>query len=85
MGLTHHGPPGANPGTTHPIALHLMCYVYIRTEKEEFWTDDQGNELYTPGLFTVGFYAPGGIFQPESDYNSSDAAAQRVHFLNGGH
>jgi hypothetical protein len=59
-------------------------YCYIRTEKEEFWTDDQGIEHHFPGLWSVGFYPPGGMFQPESDYNSPDAAAQRVHYLNGG-
>jgi hypothetical protein len=44
-------------------------YVYIRSE---------------PGLWTVGFYDPAGDWQPESDHGSTDAAAQRVAFLNGG-
>ena len=44
-------------------------YVYIRTE---------------PGLWTVGYYDPNGHFQAESDHTSSEAAAQRVAWLNGG-
>lgn len=35
-------------------------------------------------LWTVGFYSPDGEWVPESDYPSSDAAALRVRFLNGG-
>ena len=51
-----------------------MNYVYIETEK---------------GVWTVGFYAPIGVdrtsvFQPESDWNSKEEAAERVHYLNGG-
>jgi len=44
-------------------------YVYIRTESS---------------LWTVGFYDPQGKFQPESDWDTKEAAAERVHFLNGG-
>lgn len=44
-------------------------YIYLETEK---------------GLWTVGFYAPDGAFEPESDYDSRMAAAERVHYLNGG-
>lgn len=43
-------------------------YVYIRTE---------------PNLWTVGFYNPDGTFEPESDYNSAEEAANRVAYLNG--
>lgn len=43
-------------------------YVYIRSE---------------PQLWTVGFYAPNGKWEPESDHGSSDAAASRVAHLNG--
>jgi hypothetical protein len=45
-----------------------MMYVYKRTE---------------PGLWTVGFYDPKGKWEPESDHSSSDAAAERVRWLNG--
>jgi len=44
-------------------------YVYKQTEKE---------------LFTVGYYTPGGNFEPESDWNFREHAAERVHYLNGG-
>lgn len=44
-------------------------YVYIPSE---------------PGLFTVGHYSPDGKWVPESDHESKDAAASRVHYLNGG-
>ncbi|TCT21186.1 hypothetical protein [Thiobaca trueperi] len=43
-------------------------YVYIRTE---------------PGLFTVGFYDPEGVWHPESDHPDSESAARRVAWLNG--
>jgi len=46
-----------------------MSYVYIRSE---------------PQLWTVGFYDPDGKFVPESDHDSTEAAAQRVNYLNGG-
>lgn len=44
-------------------------YVYIRTESE---------------LWTVGFYDPKGDWHAESDYNTPEKAAERVHYLNGG-
>lgn len=43
-------------------------YVYVRSE---------------PSLWTVGFYAPDGKWEPESDHASSDEAARRVMWLNG--
>jgi hypothetical protein len=46
-----------------------VSFVYIRSE---------------PGLWTVGFHRPNGIWEPESDHGSSDEAAQRVTRLNGG-
>jgi hypothetical protein len=45
------------------------AWVYLRSEAN---------------LWTVGFYAPDGRWQPESDYNSKEEAAQRVAWLNGG-
>jgi hypothetical protein len=44
-------------------------YVYLRSE---------------PHLFTVGFYDPKGQWHPESDWDSREEAARRVHYLNGG-
>lgn len=34
--------------------------------------------------FTVGFFYPDGKFYPESDYPERSAAAEHVHYLNGG-
>jgi hypothetical protein len=45
------------------------CWVYLRSE---------------PGLWTVGFYDPSGEWHAESDWGSSEEAATRVHYLNGG-
>ena len=44
-------------------------YVYKQTE---------------PGLFTVGYYAPDGTWEPESDHENIVDASKRVAFLNGG-
>lgn len=48
-------------------------YIYLQTEKS---------------LWTVGFFKPNGCFQPEKDFGidegGADAAARRVHWLNGG-
>lgn len=46
-----------------------MTWVYIRSE---------------PGLYTVGFYSPDGKWHGDSDHESVDEAAKRVHYLNGG-
>ncbi len=35
-------------------------------------------------LWTVGFYDPKGEWHPESDHDNERAAAERVHYLNGG-
>ncbi len=43
-------------------------YVYINSE---------------PGLWTVGFYRPDGKWEPESDHDNKEAAAERVAWLNG--
>lgn len=45
-------------------------YVYIESER---------------GLWTVGFYSPDSKWHPESDHNSTEKVAERVHYLNGGH
>ncbi len=46
-----------------------MSWVYIRSEGM---------------LWTVGFYDPAGEFQSDSDHATPEAAAARVHYLNGG-
>lgn len=35
-------------------------------------------------LWTVGFYDPDGSWIAESDHNTAELAAARVHYLNGG-
>ena len=35
-------------------------------------------------LWTVGFYSPDGKWHPDSDHDSREKAAERVHYLNGG-
>lgn len=49
--------------------MHDTNWVYLKTESN---------------LYTVGFYDPKGKWNPDSDHETSDAAALRVHFLNGG-
>ncbi len=44
-------------------------YCYIQSERE---------------LWTVGFYKPNGEWHSESDHDSKEKAAERVHWLNGG-
>lgn len=41
-------------------------------------------QSFERGLWTVGFYDPSGKWHPESDHDSTEEAAQRVHYLNGG-
>lgn len=36
-----------------------------------------------PPIWTVGFYAPDGTWEPESDHNSAKDAANRTAWLNG--
>ena len=43
-------------------------YVYIKSE---------------PQLWTVGFYGPKGEWNPESDHDNREKAADRVAYLNG--
>ena len=47
-----------------------MSYVYIESEHNALWT--------------VGFYKPDGKWVAESDHDSEESAAARVHYLNGG-
>ena len=35
-------------------------------------------------LWVVGFYTPQGVWIAESDHNTKEAAADRIHWLNGG-
>ena len=47
-------------------------WVYMRTEFDPY-------ELYT-----VGFYSPNGKWHTDSDWDTKEEAANRVHWLNGG-
>ena len=47
-------------------------YVYIESEHNP-----------SGSLWTVGFYSPDGKWHPESDYDTKEEAAERVHWLNG--
>ncbi|WP_155416672.1 hypothetical protein [Burkholderia vietnamiensis] len=49
-------------------------YVYKETDR----TSDHV-------LYTVGYHAPDGKFEPESDHTDPARAADRVAYLNGGH
>ncbi len=48
-------------------------YIYIESEHNEHGS-----------LWTVGFYSPDGKWNPESDHETKESAAERVHYLNGG-
>ena len=50
-------------------------YVYITTPN----AGKNDNDLHT-----VGHYAPDGTWIPESDHDTDEQAAARVHWLNGG-
>lgn len=46
----------------------MSGFVYLRSE---------------PGLWTVGFYAPGGEWHSESDHPTAREASERAAWLNG--
>lgn len=50
-----------------------MSYVYMKT--------DSCDGYHT---YTVGFYTPDGKWVAESDHSSSEEAAKRTAWLNGG-
>jgi hypothetical protein len=51
----------------------MANYIYIQT------TDSDSNPIWQ-----AGFYDPTGAYQIESTHDNAEAAAKRVHFLNGG-
>ena len=59
----------SRPNIRVPERVEDGMWVYIQSE---------------PGLWTVGFYAPGGVWHGDSDWPSREQAANRVHYLNGG-
>jgi hypothetical protein len=40
--------------------------------------------IYSNGVYTVGFFKSNGEWVPESDHDTDEEAAERVHYLNGG-
>lgn len=52
-----------------------MNYVYVMNRSEP---------LGSSAKYTVGFYHPDGTWEPESDHATSEEAAKRVVWLNGG-
>ncbi len=59
-----------------------MSYVYIQSERAG-QKISEGN-YFEHSLWTVGFYTPDGKWEPESDFSTSQEAAERCHYLNGG-
>ena len=60
-------------------------YVYVQSEHGgEAWQDGLGRWQITQPLYTVGHYDPDGKWITESDHSTTEAAAARVHYLNGG-
>jgi len=47
-----------------------MSYVYLRSRAGD--------------VYTVGHYQPDGTWIAESDHETPEKAAERVHYLNGG-
>ena len=45
-------------------------WVYVRSDSERLWT--------------VGFFSPDGEWHTDSDHDTRESAAERVHYLNGG-
>jgi hypothetical protein len=60
----------------------MSQYVYIQSERAG--QKICGGVYMEHNLFTVGFYDPAGRWEPESDHSTREAAAERVHYLNGG-
>jgi hypothetical protein len=60
-------------------------YVYIQSDKAgSEYIAMTGERLVWGDLYTVGHYDPNGSWIPESDHNTTEEAAARVHYLNGG-
>ena len=61
-------------------------YVYKQTERPGWYPSPrQKDSAYLTGsIWTVGYYDPiNGVWNPESDHESPDLAAERVANLNG--
>jgi hypothetical protein len=64
--------PGVKAEGEETITRGVTIWVYVQSR--------------CPGerLWTVGFYGLDGKWEPESDHDSAEEAAKRVHYLNGG-
>ena len=60
--------------------MSVSVWVYQRSGRASFAAVTMPEQE----LFTVGFYDPAGNWEPESDHRTREAAAARVHYLNGG-
>lgn len=58
-------------------------YVYKQTEHAGSDVDHKGRPISWGDLWTVGFYTPEGKWEAESDHDTKESAAVRVHYLNG--
>jgi hypothetical protein len=61
-----------------------MAGRYKGEPEQGVWTVTWVYQQSEPRLWTVGYYGPTGIWYTDSDHSSKEAAAQRVHWLNGG-
>ncbi|WP_170313013.1 hypothetical protein [Prescottella subtropica] len=52
-----------------------MSYVYREARSPGF---------FQSGVYEVGYYHPNGEWEDESSHSSSEDAAERARFLNGG-
>ena len=57
--------------------MPMTTWVYQESER---WTDNEG---FVHVLYTVGFYTPDGEWITDSDHDTRENAAKRVHYLNG--
>ena len=48
------------------------------------WVYIESEHNSNGSLWTVGFSSPDGLWHPDSDHSNREAAAERVHYLNGG-
>lgn len=75
---------GGNTPRSHMVnLLHIVPEVRKRVESMNEWVYIR-TERYPYELWTVGYCESNGKRQPESDHPTSEAATERVHFLNGG-
>lgn len=61
-----------------------MSYVYLEGRLLEDGETVDINARSGTVVYAVGFFDPSGNFRYESDWDSPDSAAERVHYLNGG-